>query len=274
MKLSTLFFALMAYFVQTTNAQTKPVEIQGAVGILRGFITIPANSDGKKLPVVIIFHGFTGNKNEKIHIALTDSLAARGIASIRFDFNGHGESDGAMRGMSIDNEVEDARRIVGFAESLPFIGKIGIFGHSQGGVVSILLSSELGKKQIKTVALLAPALMIHDNLLQGICFGTRFDPLNVPEEVSVFDGKVTLGRNYILAGQGLRLFEAAKKYKGDVIAIHGTGDRSVPYSCSQYLPYFYKRCELSLIPGADHTFTDFEGIPAGIVAVWMDKKLK
>ena len=48
MKLSTLFFALMAYFVQTTNAQTKPVEIQGAVGILRGFITIPANSDGKK----------------------------------------------------------------------------------------------------------------------------------------------------------------------------------------------------------------------------------
>ena len=67
---------------------------------------------------------------------------------------------------------------------------------------------------------------------------------------------------------------ATKKYKGDVIAIHGTGDRSVPYSCSQYLPYFYKRCELSLIPGADHTFTDLEGIPAGIVAVWMDKKLK
>lgn len=37
--------------------------------------------------------------------------------------------------MSLDNELEDARRIVQYVEQLPFVNKIGIYGHSQGGLI-------------------------------------------------------------------------------------------------------------------------------------------
>ena len=163
-KVLTLLF-LTTFF--GANAKTEPLEIQGAVGKLQGVLTTPDNFNQKKIPVVIMFHGFTGNINEKINITIAETLAKEGIASVRFDFNGHGKSDGDFEKMSLDNELEDARRIVQYVEQLPFVSKIGIYGHSQGGLISILLSSELGKSKIKAVAMLAPAVIIHDNMLQG-----------------------------------------------------------------------------------------------------------
>ena len=38
------------------NAKTEPIEIQGAVGKLRGVLTTPDNFNQKKIPVVIMFH--------------------------------------------------------------------------------------------------------------------------------------------------------------------------------------------------------------------------
>jgi len=163
-KVLTLLFLTTFFWA---NAKTDPLEIQGAVGKLRGVLTTPDNFNQKKIPVVIMFHGFTGNINEKINITIAETLAKEGIASVRFDFNGHGKSDGDFEKMSLDNELEDARRIVQYVEQLPFVSKIGIYGHSQGGLISILLSSELGKSKIKAVAMLAPAVIIHDNMLQG-----------------------------------------------------------------------------------------------------------
>jgi pimeloyl-ACP methyl ester carboxylesterase len=34
-----------------------------------------------------------------------------GIASVKFDFNGHGESEGEFSGMTVPNEIEDAKYI-------------------------------------------------------------------------------------------------------------------------------------------------------------------
>jgi len=265
---------LLTIFSVTTFAKMEKIEIDGAMGKLRGIVTIPDDMDGKKIPTVIIFHGFTGNKYEAIHNAIADSLLAHGIASVRFDFNSHGESDGDFSKMSIDNELEDARRIYNYTRSLPFVRKIGIVGHSQGGVIAVLLSSELGKKKIKSVALLAPALVIRENMRQGSFFGTFFDPLHVPEQLKLFGGKITIGRNYVLAGQKMEPFKAAYRYKGEVCLIHGTGDTAVPYSYSEWLSETYKNNELHLILGADHTFTKVENLPAHFVAQWMEWNLK
>ena len=52
--------------------------------------------------------------------------------------------------------------------------------------------------------MLAPAVIIYDNMLQGAFFGTTFDPLNIPDipdKVSLFSGKITVGKEYILSGQ-------------------------------------------------------------------------
>lgn len=268
-----IFLAILLLMAGSAFARTEIVEIDGALGKLRGVVTVPDNTKNKKVPTVIIFHGFTGNKYEAVHNALSDSLLANGIASVRFDFNGHGKSDGKFINMSIDNELEDARRIYQYTRSLPFVGKIGIAGHSQGGVITILLSSELGKKKVNTIALMAPAVIIHDNMLQGSFFGTFFDPLNIPEKIDLFGGKITVGRDYVLAGQRMQPYQAARKYKGKVCLIHGTGDTAVPYSYSELLNDTYKKSELHILQRADHTFTGVENQPAHLITDWMKHNL-
>ena len=50
-KVLTLLF-LTTFFL--ANAKTEPLEIQGAVGKLRGVLTTPENFNQKKIPVVIM----------------------------------------------------------------------------------------------------------------------------------------------------------------------------------------------------------------------------
>ena len=71
----------------------------------------------------------------------------------------------------------------------------------------------------------------------------------------------------------MKPFEAAKQYKGAVKLIHGTGDRAVPYSYSEYLTYFYKKSELTLIDRADHGFSGKEDTLAQEVTQWLKKQL-
>ena len=83
---------LMVLFIlpQTANAKSQNVSIDGDHGKLSAVIQTPDAE--KNFPIVIICHGFTGNKNETLLTNLANELEARGIASIRFDFNGHGET--------------------------------------------------------------------------------------------------------------------------------------------------------------------------------------
>ena len=103
MKISTLILSFLLAF-HWANAKTEPVTIQGAVGTLHGVVTTPDTvKKSQKIPTVIIFHGLTSNKDKKLYTTLADSLATHGIASVRFDFNAHGESEGDFKKMSLDN---------------------------------------------------------------------------------------------------------------------------------------------------------------------------
>lgn len=91
----------------------KPVEqaftVQGHQGNICALLHKPDGfRKGRSYPVVLIFHGFTGNKNEDMLIMLSEKLGQEGIASVRFDFNAHGESDGEFSGMTVANELQGA----------------------------------------------------------------------------------------------------------------------------------------------------------------------
>ena len=123
MKLRNIIFTFLVA-INLVNAKTEPVTIQGAVGTLRGVVTTPDTvKKSQKIPTVIIFHALTSNKDKKLYATLADSLATHGIASVRFDFNAHGESEGDFKKMSLDNELEDARRIMAFTKRLPFVDR-------------------------------------------------------------------------------------------------------------------------------------------------------
>ena len=74
------------------------VQVQRDGLTLRGVLEIPEGKD--KYDMAILMHGFTGNCGRdnpgNLHYQLAQMLKKMGIASVRFDFNGHGQSDGSF----------------------------------------------------------------------------------------------------------------------------------------------------------------------------------
>lgn len=237
------------------NAKTEKVWIQGSVGKLSAVVQTPDGlTEGEKCPVVIIMHGFMGNKDGMLEKLTADKLAQNGIASVKFDFNGHGESEGPFSGMTVPNEIEDAKLVYEYVRSLPFAGNIAMTGHSQGGVVASMTAGDLGFDNVKCVVLLAPAAVLRDDAIRGSTMGARYNPLDPPELIPLF-GDLKLGGEYIRTAFSLPIYETARKYTGPACIIHGTGDQVVPYTYGERYHEIWPGSELHILHAADHGFS-------------------
>ena len=141
-KLLALLLAACAMLPLTANASTQTLKVDGDHGKLAAVIQRP--DEQKQYPMFMLLHGFTSRKDTPLLTTLANKLEAKGIASIRFDFNGHGESEGRFQDMTVLNEIEDAKKVYAYVKSLPGVTSISIAGHSQGGVVT---SMTAGRRQ-------------------------------------------------------------------------------------------------------------------------------
>ena len=200
-------------------------------------------------PIAVLMHGFMANKKLEPLKSIANELENRGIASLRFDFDGHGESEGRFRDMTVLTELEDARRVIDYVRRAGAYDSIALVGHSQGGVVAGMIAGELGD-EIKALVQLAPAAVLKDDALQGVLMGKHYDPSNPPETLTVFFHRV--GKGYFLAAQSLPIYEQSSLYKGPVLLIHGTKDRIVPHSYSEKYNQVYSNSILQLYEGENH----------------------
>lgn len=110
-----------------------------------------------KAPAVLICHGLAGNKvgKHRMYVALSECLAKEGIASLRIDFRGSGDSEGPFSEMTYSSEVNDAVLALNYLYKHPQVDgeRIGIFGRSFGGAVAIMASERF--KKVKSIALWA-----------------------------------------------------------------------------------------------------------------------
>lgn len=252
----TLVLVCMALIHSVKAQQTEDLTLQGAKGKLAATLQTPKIEKGKKVRMVIICHGFGGDKERPLLRTIADKLQEAGIASIRFDFNGCGKSEGRFQDMTVLNEIEDAKKVIAYAQKLPWVSGISIVGHSQGGVVASMVAGEL-KKSIKSVALCAPAAVLRDDALRGSTQGATYDPHHIPEYVDLPRG-MRMGRDYVVTAQTLPIYETAKEYKGAVLVIHGTWDVIVPYTYGERYHQGYKNSRLILLPQVDHVFSTEE----------------
>lgn len=253
--LKYLICAAMISIAAQAYAKTENITIQGSVGKLAAVLQTPDGlSEGEKCPVAILMHGFMGGKDGILEKLTADKLAQNGIASIRFDFNGHGESEGPFSGMTVPNEIEDAKMVFEYVQSLPFAGPVAMTGHSQGGVVASMTAGDLGADKVKCVVLLAPAAVLRDDAIRGNTMGATYNPLDPPEYVLLF-GDRKLGGEYIKTAFSLPIYETAQKYTGPACIIHGTGDQVVPYTYGERYHSIWPGSELHILHAADHMFS-------------------
>ena len=60
---------------------------------------------GTKVPLCVIIHGFTGNKDEQHLIAISDMMNELGMATLRVDMYGHGLSGGTFRNNAVHRDM-------------------------------------------------------------------------------------------------------------------------------------------------------------------------
>lgn len=283
-KLSTvLTYKLDKYLKELTTgaykgaSQGESVFIDGDHGRLKAIIQKPEMKQGERCPMVIFCHGFSGTKDGPMFELIADTLQAHGIASIRFDFNGHGESEGEFKDMTVPNEIEDAKKVVEYVRDLRYVSELAIVGHSQGGVVASMtagqLSEELGEPAFKAVALMAPAAVLRDDAIRGNTMGKQYDPFNPGEYVELWGG-LKLGGQYIRTAFSLPIYETAAKYQGSALIIHGNADRMVPYTYGERFHEIWPKSELVIQEYFDHGFSQNIYRTTDIVSEFLIKQLK
>ena len=252
--LKFLVAALFVLMAAGAEAQTESVVIDGDHGKLQAVIHKPQLKSGERVPMVLLCHGFMGNKDGALENRIANLLSERGIASIRFDFNGHGQSEGRFQDMTVPNEIVDAKKVIDYVSALPYVSSVAISGHSQGGVVAAMTAGELGSDKIKAVVLLAPAAVLRDDAIRGSTMGATYDPFNLGEYVELFRG-LKLGAEYIRTAFTLPIYETSAQYQGPALIIHGTGDRVVPYTYGERFHQIWPKSKLQIIDRADHGFS-------------------
>ena len=249
--------------------------VQGPQGGIDIKSVLPAGFDpGKdKCPLVILMHGFMAKKEMYPISALAKALAREGIASLSFDFDAHGKSEGAFIDMTLSSEVADARAVWEYARKLPYVSRIAFAGHSQGGVIAGVLAGELEQEEAKPACLLqlAPAAVLKDDALKGQCMNAKYDPANPPEYVSVFFHK--LGRKFILEAQKYPIYEVSAQYKGKVCLIHGAKDKIVPLSYSERYNDLYADSKLHVLEKEGHFLGGDKNTVIGLATAFLKENL-
>ena len=150
------------------NTNPKNIEIPGTRGNIPATIQLPAKSArGEELPLVVLCHGFTGNRQGDGHFApLAEDLAVHGIATVRLDFAGCGDSTEPYANYTLANMAADVDSVIGYMQATYGTGKTALVGHSMGGRLASLYP-QLGQYPVTALALWSPA---NGTGLQGLEF--------------------------------------------------------------------------------------------------------
>ena len=147
---------------ETVSYQTQEIKlsIEGKRGtLIPAVLTLPVGNEN--YPLVVMAHGHGGSKEENGGFtAIADALAEKGIAVIRMDFPGCGESDESFEENTVSNMIDDVISSKDYAVENYNIksDSIGLFGYSMGGRIVQTILNHNSIDDVKSVVLLAPAV--------------------------------------------------------------------------------------------------------------------
>jgi hypothetical protein len=215
-----------------------------------GIETVTFQSEGQKISgilhlpdvwsraCVIASHGLLSSKNSEKYIALGERLSREGIAMLRFDFRGVGESEGRIEDDTVSRRIVDLGSAIDFVKSHPGLGnQIGLVGSSLGGYISLIKASM--DKEIRAVVIWATPFHMDD-------LGTKKQEEEYPLPGEAFFKDLPKHRLPPLLSK-----------VSNCMVIHGEKDELVPVD--QAYEIFHSLGapkEIHIIEGADHRLTD------------------
>lgn len=253
--------------------ERPPSFIESGAGDARRQIAWRRIEGDAQRPGIVWLGGFRSDMRGTKALALDAHAAATNRNFLRFDYLGHGESDGPFENGTIGLWLEDAMTVVRALTKGPQI----FVGSSMGGWISLLLARALAQagetSRIAGFVLIAPAV----DFTQALMWPA------MPEEgrraieadglwlrpSAYGDGPYPITRALIEEGRNHLLLDKPLRSWGPVHILQGMQDPDVPYSHALTLVEHFAEdpVVLTLIKDGDHRLSRDEDIARLIAAV-------
>lgn len=238
--------------MQTAEPQFLAVE---SAGLTR---RIAVRIDGSGPVSVLWLGGWRSDMGGTKAVALAEALPAAGLRVVRFDYSGHGESEGDYREGTIGRWLTEARAV--FDAFCP--GPTVLVGSSMGGWIALLLARALrdpatGHTPVTGLALVAPAADFTERLMwqqmpdsaraEMAATGAWTRPTPWGESESISRALIEDGRTHLILDTPVRL-------GAPVRILQGLADDVVPWSHAMLLVERLAEEDVvaSFVKGGDH----------------------
>jgi putative redox protein len=248
--------------------RSEKVRFRGSTGdLLTARLDVP---DGSPAAWALFAHCFTCSKDLKAVVNLSRALNGAGLAVMRFDFTGLGESEGDFAETSFASNVDDLVAAAEFLESEKAAPKI-LVGHSLGGAAVLQAAAEV-PSAVAVATIGAPADPAHvTHLLTGSLDEIREDG---EAEVMLAGRTFRIGRKFLDDLEETRQSERIRSLDRALIIFHSPVDMVVGIDNAARI-YETARHPKSFISldEADHLLSDpSDATYAGeVLAAWARK---
>ena len=230
--------------------------------------------DGATLaPVVLMLHGFGSSRDEVggMYAREAAALAEQGIASLRIDFQGFGQSAGDTGATTVQGQVADAEVALAALATLDGVdpARIGVLGFSLGGGDAMLLSAK-HPDTVKALATWSSVGDFHADFLMELGL-PAFDLAAANGIVGLDLGwrTIALKQSFFESLSGHDLTASLASYPGAYLSITGETDFAAAYAPGFLAAAPNEMKEAVIVPGGDHiynVFADDQSMAEGVIS--------
>lgn len=255
---------------QQTGSSNREITFVGIGGEeLVGTLDHPP---GEPEAYALIAHCFTGGRESPATRRISQSLTERGMAVLRFDFTGFGDSGGRFADSTFSSNVADLELAASYLRD-NYAAPSLLVGHSLGGTAALAAASAID--EVSAVATIGapsdPAHLTH--LFAGILDEVESEG---SAEVVLGGSRLTISREFVADLRQRNPSQSVGKLARPLLILHSPEDEIVEIQNANEI-YRAARHPKSFVclDGADHLLTRSRDAKraAQLIAAWADPYL-
>ncbi|MCD6073476.1 MAG: hydrolase [Rhodospirillales bacterium] len=240
---------------QTVELKTAPDAPRARILSRGSAPSIAYHRRAGKNPGVLFLAGFMSDMLGSKAMALDEFCAARGQAYVRFDYRGHGQSDGAFEDADIGSWFADVLDVFDNLTEGPQI----VVGSSMGGWMMLLLA-KTRPERVKALIGIAAAPDFTERLEAAMTPEHRAEMDTAGRVVmpSAYSRDYVFTRGLLASGRFHRLLEQKIPFDGPVRLLQGMADHAVPWETALRIQSALtsQDVEVTLIKDGDHRLSE------------------
>lgn len=295
-----IYLSILVIMHSLVNAQDsandeEKIKLVTQTGDIFGTLTIPANTS-EKVPIALIIAGSgptdrNGNAvqlklNTNAYKILAEDLATEGIATLRFDKRGIGESKGAMlaeKDLRFDNYIEDVVAWVNLIKEDERFDEIFIIGHSEGsligmaaankvkvqGFISLAGAGEPADKIVEDQLAQSPYAVESGNIIARLKTGDTVDDIS-QNLLALYRPSV---QPYLISWFKYDPQAELQKLEAPSLIIQGTTDLQVKTKNAEFLAAANPNAKMVIIEEMNHVLKEATENPQANMATYFNPDL-